>query len=300
MNRLVIVVVVALAALYVLFSSVFIVNEREQAIVTRFGEITQVHTEPGLYFKVPTTIVDNVQIIEDRLLRYDLEDITLQVSGGKFYNVDAFLTYRISDATKFRQSVLGSLTLADQRIATRFESALRNVYGLRDFNAALSEQRPEMMREARDLVRDDLAQIGVSVIDVRILRTDLTDQVSAQTFDRMKAERLAEAALLRARGQEQAQTLRAIADRQAVEIVASAQKDSEILRGEGDAERNAVFAEAYGQDAEFFEFYRSMQSYRAALGDAGTTMLLSPDSEFFKYFGGKAGILSAPASVPGQ
>ncbi|UJQ94639.1 protease modulator HflC [Mariluticola halotolerans] len=299
MNRLVIVVVVALAALYVLFSSVFIVNEREQAIVTRFGEITQVHTEPGLYFKVPTTIVDNVQIIEDRLLRYDLEDITLQVSGGKFYNVDAFLTYRIANPTKFRQSVLGSLTLADQRIATRFESALRNVYGLRDFNAALSEQRPEMMREARDLVREDLAEIGVSVIDVRILRTDLTDQVSAQTFDRMKAERLAEAALLRARGQEQAQTLRAIADRQAVEIVASAQKDSEILRGEGDAERNKVFAEAYGQDVEFFEFYRSMQSYRTALGDAGTTMLLSPDSEFFKYFGVQAGT-AAPVGLSGQ
>ncbi len=300
MNRLVIVIIALFAVLYVLVSSVFIVNEREQAIVTRFGEITQIHTEPGLYFKIPTTIVDNVQIIEDRLLRYDLEDITLQVSGGKFYNVDAFLTYRISDATKFRQSVLGSLTLADQRIATRFESALRNVYGLRDFNAALSEQRPEMMREARDLVREDLAEIGISVVDVRILRTDLTDQVSAQTFDRMKAERLAEAALLRARGQEQAQTLRAIADRQAVEIVASAQKDSEILRGEGDAERNKVFAEAYGRDAEFFEFYRSMQSYRTALGDTGTTMLLSPDSEFFKYFSGKAGAVSAPASVLGQ
>jgi len=300
MNRLVIVIIAALAVLYVLFSSVFIVNEREQAIVTRFGEITQIHEEPGLYFKIPTTIVDNVQIIEDRLLRYDLEDITLQVSGGKFYNVDAFLTYRISDPVKFRQSVLGSLTLADQRIATRFESALRNVYGLRDFNAALSEQRPEMMREARDLVRDDLAEIGVSVVDVRILRTDLTDQVSAQTFERMKAERLAEAALLRARGQEQAQTLRAIADRQAVEIVASAQKDSEILRGEGDAERNKVFAEAYGRDAEFFEFYRSMQSYRTALGDTGTTMLLSPDSEFFKYFSGKADILSTPASALGQ
>ncbi len=299
MNRLVIVIVVALAALYVLFSSVFIVNEREQAIVTRFGEITQVHTEPGLYFKIPTTIVDKVQIIEDRLLRYDLEDITLQVSGGKFYNVDAFLTYRIANPTKFRQSVLGSLTLADQRIATRFESALRNVYGLRDFNAALSEQRPEMMREARDLVREDLAEIGISVVDVRILRTDLTDQVSAQTFDRMKAERLAEAALLRARGQEQAQTLRAIADRQAVEIVASAQKDSEILRGEGDAERNKVFAEAYGQDAEFFEFYRSMQSYRTALGDAGTTMLLSPDSEFFKYFGAQTGT-AAPVGLSGQ
>lgn len=285
MNRLVILGVVVVAALYVVFSSVFILNEREQAIVTRFGEITQVHEEPGLYFKIPTTVVDNVQIIEDRLLRYDLEDITLQVSGGKFYNVDAFLTYRIENPRRFRESVLGSLQLAEQRINTRFESALRRVYGLRDFDAALSEQRNEMMREARDLIREDLTEIGVEVVDVRILRTDLTQQVSAQTFDRMKAERLAEAALLRARGQEQAQTLRAVADRQAVEIVAAAQRDSEILRGEGDAERNAVFADAFTRDAEFFEFYRSMQAYREAIASSETTMLLSPDSEFFRYFG---------------
>jgi len=296
-NRLVIIALLGIAAVYVLFSSLFVINEREQAIITRFGEITDVHTEPGIYFKLPTTIVDNVQIIEDRLLRYDLEDITLQVSGGKFYNVDAFLTYRIAEPTKFRQAVLGSLQLAEQRINTRFESALRRVYGLRDFNAALSEQRPEMMREARDLIRVDLEELGVSVIDVRILRTDLTTQVSAQTFDRMKAERLAEAALLRARGQEQAQTRRAIADRQAVEIVAAAQRDSEILRGEGDAQRNAVFANAFNRDVEFFEFYRSMQSYRAALSDTGTTMLLSPDSEFFSYFGSNS---SAKSVAGGQ
>ncbi len=288
MNRLVILGVVVVAALYVLFSSIFIVNEREQAIVTRFGEITSVYTEPGLYFKLPTTIVDDVQIIEDRLLRLDLEDMTLQVSGGKFYNVDAFLTYRITDPIRFRQSVLGSLALAEQRIDTRFESALRRVYGLRDFNAALSAQRTEMMREARDLIRADMGELGIEVVDVRILRTDLTDQVSAQTFERMKAERLAEAALLRARGQEQAQTLRAIADRQAVEIVATAQKDSDILRGEGDAERNATFAGAFTRDPEFFEFYRSMQAYREALDSAGTQMVLSPDSEFFRYFGSNA------------
>lgn len=294
MNRLVILAVAAFAALYVLFSSLFILNEREQAIITRFGEITAVYDEPGIYFKLPTTIVDNVQIIEDRLLRYDLEDITLQVSGGKFYSVDAFLTYRIANPTKFRQSVLGSLQLAEQRINTRFESALRRVYGLRDFNAALSEQRTEMMREARDLIREDMEELGIEVVDVRVLRTDLTEQVSAQTFDRMKAERLAEAALLRARGQEQAQTRRAIADRQAVEIVASAQRDAEILRGEGDAQRNAVFADAYNRDAEFFEFYRSMQSYRTAIGDTDTTMLLSPDSEFFQYFGGKSASVLDP------
>lgn len=294
MNKLVIFAIAAFGALYILMSSLFIINEREQAIVTRFGEITNVYTEPGIYFKIPTTIVDDVQIIEDRLLRYDLEDITLQVSGGKFYNVDAFLTYRIADARKFRRSVSGSLRLAEQRISTRFESALRGVYGLRDFNAALSEQRNEMMQEARDLIKPDISSIGIELVDVRILRTDLTSQVSAQTFDRMKAERLAEAARLRARGQEQAQTLRAIADRQAVVIVAAARRNSEIVRGEGDAERNKVFADAFNRDAEFFEFYRSMQSYRVSLGGSDTTMLLSPNSEFFRYFSGATA--GAPAS----
>ncbi|HEY0854562.1 MAG TPA: protease modulator HflC, partial [Devosia sp.] len=237
--------------------------------------------------------VDNVQIIEDRLLRYDLANMTVQVSGGQFYVVDAFVTYRISNPRLFRERAQGDLRTAESRIATRFDAALRQVYGLREFNAALSEERPEMMQQARDLIRADIDDIGIEIVDVRVLRTDLTQQVSAQTFDRMKAERLAEAALLRARGKEAAQTLRAVADRQAVEIIAAARRDSEILRGEGEATRSTVFADAYQQDPEFFEFYRSMQSYRTALGATGTTMVLSPESEFFDYF------RSAGAGGPG-
>ncbi len=298
MNRLIILGVVVLGALYILFSSIYVVNEREQAIVMRFGQITDVKTEPGLYFKVPTNIVDAVLIIEDRLLRYDLADMTLQVSGGKFYEVDAFLTYRISDPRLFRERALGELRVAEDRIATRFDAALRQVYGLREFNAALSEERPAMMREARDRMRTEMAELGIEIVDVRILRTDLTQQVSAQTFDRMKAERLAEAALLRARGKEAAQSLRAIADRQAVEIIAAARRDSEVLRGEGDAERSLIFATAYNQDREFFDFYRSMQSYRTALGATGTSMVLSPESEFFRYFVGDGGEARTGAAAP--
>lgn len=292
-NRLIILGVAIVAALYVVFSSIYIVNEREQAIVMRFGQITDIRTEPGLYFKVPTDIVDTVQIIENRLLRYDIANMTVQVSGNAFYQVDAFLTYRISDPRLFRERALGQLSVAEDRIGTRFDSALRQVYGLREFNAALSEQRPQMMREARDLIRPDMAELGIEVVDVRILRTDLDQDVSATTFERMRAERLAEAALLRARGQEQAQSLRAIADRQAVEIVAAATRDAEIIRGTGDAERNRLFAAAYGQDEEFFEFFRSMQSYRTALTGTGTTMVLSPDSEFFRYFGSNGEIPAA-------
>ncbi|HUV32175.1 MAG TPA: protease modulator HflC [Devosiaceae bacterium] len=293
------VLIVVVLGLYTLFSSIFVVNEREQAIVTRFGEIARIEREPGLYFKVPTDIVESVQIIEDRILRFDLDDMTVQVSGGKFYRVDAFLTYRISNPRLFRERVQAQLTAAESRIRTRLDSALRQVYGTRDFNAALSEQRSAMMLEARELIRSDIADLGIDVVDVRIQRTDLTEQVSQQTYDRMTAERLAEAAFLRARGQEAAQTIRAQADRQVVEIRAAAQRDSEILRGEGEGERNRVFAEAFNRDQEFFRFYRSMQAYRAALQDKGTMLVLSPDSDFFRYFGSDSSSLAATPAEAG-
>lgn len=284
-NRLFIIGAAVVIAIYIFFSSLYVVDEREQAIVTRFGQITDVRTEPGIYFKIPTDFVDSVQIVDDRLLRYDIANMRVQVSGNAFYQVDAFLTYRIENARLFRERATGQLAVAEARIGASLDAALRQVYGLREFNAALSDQRAQMMQETRDLIRTDLAELGLDIVDVRILRTDLDADVSATTFERMRAERLAEAALLRARGQEQAQSLRAIADRQAVEIVAAATRDAEIIRGQGDAERNRIFASAYGQDAEFFEFYRSMESYRSALANTGTTMVLSPESAFFRYFG---------------
>lgn len=284
MNRLIALGVLAIGLIYIFVSSIFVVNEREQAIVTRFGQITDVKTEPGMYFKIPTNIVDNVQIIEDRLLRVDISNMSLQVSDGKFYIVDAFVTYRIADPRLFRTRAQGDLRIAEDRLSTRLNSALRDVYSRRDFTAALSDQRNVMMNEARDVIRPDMSPLGIDVVDVRILRTDLDPNVSADTFNRMKAERLAEAALLRARGQEAKQTATAIADRQRTEIIAAAQRDAEILRGEGEAERSKIFAEAYTRDPDFFQFYRSMQSYRAALGGTGTTMVLSPNSEFFRYF----------------
>ncbi|HVY52720.1 MAG TPA: SPFH domain-containing protein [Devosia sp.] len=301
MNRLIAGGVAIVAILYLLFSSIYIVNVREQAIVLRFGQITAVRTEPGLYFKLPTSLIDTVQIIDNRLLRYDLNKLQVQVSDGATYVVDAFLTYRISDPVKFRERVQGDLDLAEQRIGSSFDAALRQVYGKRNFDAALSAERPAMMREARDLIKPGMENLGIDITDVRILRTDLTADVSKQTFDRMSAERLAQAAAIRAGGQQAAQSLKAIADRQAVEIVAAANKDSEILRGEGDAQRSAIFAEAYGADPEFFQFYRSLESYRTSLGGSGTTMVLAPDSEFFKYFKADTtdGTVPAPAAPNG-
>jgi len=299
-NRLTLIGLAIVVILITVYASVFVVNERQQAIVLRFGEIQDVKTEPGLYFKMPFAFAgfDTVQIIEDRLLRLDLADQPpVQVSGGRFYEVDAFLTFKITDARRFRETVSGDLTSAAARLRTRFDAALRRVYGLRSFEAALSDERTEMMRQVRDLIRPDAQSLGLSVEDVRIVRTDLTAEVSQQTFDRMKAERLAEAERIRARGRETARRIRAVADRQVIEIVAEAQRESEILRGEGDAQRNGIFADAFGRDPDFFEFYRSMAAYQRALENSDTTMVLSPNSEFFKFFK-SAGSSPAPAAAP--
>lgn len=285
-NRFYAIVIAAAVVLLLLWNSLFVVNEKEQAVVLRFGEIQRVVDEPGLNFKLPFSFAgaDTVRKLPDRLLRFDLDNIRVQVSGGKFYEVDAFLVYHIADAARFAQTVSASIEQAEQRLRTRLDAALRRVYGLRGFEAALSDERADMMRQVRDQIRPDATSLGLELTDVRIRRTDLTQEVSQQTYERMQAERLAEAERLRARGQVAARRIRAAADREVVETVASARREAEILQGEGDAERNRIFAEAFGRNPEFFDFYRSMQAYRAAMSDAGTTLVLSPDSEFFRYF----------------
>ena len=286
-----------LAVLFVIFiSSVFVVNEREQALVLRFGEIQRDIREPGLYFKFP--FIDRLQIVEDRLLRLDLDDLRVQVSGGKFYEVDAFLTYRITDPRRFRAQVSASEQQAEARLRTRFDAALRQTYGRRGFEAALSAERGVMMGEVAQQLRPAAEALGLAIEDVRIRRTDLTQQVSQQTYDRMKAERLAEAARLRARGEEAARRIQASANRQVVEIRAAAQREAEVLRGEGEGERNRIFAEAVSRDPQFYDFVRSLAAYRKALEDGSTSMVLSPDSEFFRYeeFARRFG--ETPAATP--
>lgn len=308
-NRLPALLIGLAVILFLVYSSVFVVNEREQAIVVRFGEIQDVKQEPGIYFKLPFAFMDadRVQYVEDRSLRFDLDNIRVQVRGGAFYEVDAFVVYAITDPRRFRETVSGDRESAESRLSTRLDAALRRVYGLRNFSAALSDERVSMMQEVRTDLNGAAESLGLSIRDVRIRRTDLTQEVSSQTFQRMRAERLAEAELIRARGNEQGQRRRAIADREVVEFVSEAQKDSEILRGQGDAERNRIFAEAFQRDPSFFEFYRSMRAYVSALGDNSTTMVLSPDSEFFKFFetpngatapraGGAAPAPAAPAN----
>lgn len=299
-NRLPYILIALAVVLMTAYSSVFIVNPRQQAVVVRFGEIKDVKTEPGLYFKLPFAFMDadRVQYVEKQALRFDLDNIRVQVSGGKFYEVDAFMVYKIYDARRFRETVSGDRESAESRLRTRLDASLRRVYGLRGFESALSEERASMMREVRADLKTDAESLGLNIEDVRIRRTDLTQEVSQQTFDRMKAERLAEAELIRARGIEKGQTRRAVADRQVVEFVAEAQRDSEILRGEGEAERTAVFADAFSRDPQFFEFYRSMAAYGPAIGSPDTTLVLSPDSEFFRYFNSSDAAAVPPATQP--
>ncbi|KQY36223.1 MULTISPECIES: protease modulator HflC [Rhizobium/Agrobacterium group] len=299
-NRLPYILIGLALVLMAVYSSVFIVNQRQQAIVVRFGQIKDVKTEPGLYFKLPFAFMDadRVQYVEKQALRFDLDNIRVQVSGGKFYEVDAFVIYKIADARRFRETVSGDRASAESRLRTRLDASLRRVYGLRGFESALSEERASMMREVRADLKTDAESLGLNIEDVRIQRTDLTQEVSQQTYERMKAERLAEAELIRARGNEKGQTRRAVADRQVVEFVAEAQRDSEILRGEGEAERTAVFADAFSRDPQFFEFYRSMTAYDQAIGSPDTTLVLSPDSEFFRYFNNSSGVPTPSAAQP--
>lgn len=299
-NRLPVILIIIAFVLVAVYSSIFVVNAREQAIVVRFGQIQSVKNEPGIYFKLPFAFMDadRVQIVEKQALRFDLDNIRVQVRGGATFDVDAFVVYDIKDVRKFRETVSGDRESAEARLRTQLDSSLRRVYGLRDFDAALSEERVAMMLEVRDDLHRDAEDLGLNIQDVRIRRTDLTREVAPKTYDRMRAERLAEAELLRAQGTEEGQRRRAVADRQVVEITADAQRDSEILRGQGDAERNRLFADAFGRDPNFFEFYRSMSAYSAALSSQDTTLVLSPDSQFFRYFNNADGNLPTPPANP--
>jgi membrane protease subunit HflC len=287
-----VVIIVLGVLLFLVYSSVFIVDEREKAIVVRLGEIKRTIEKPGLYFKLP--FVEERISIEDRMLFSESRDKTVQVVDGRRYQVDASIMLRIVDPQKFRETVDASMARARDRIDTRLDAALRQTYGRRTFDAALSQDRSVMMREIRDQVRAEAVSLGIDVVDVRIRRTDLMPEVLQDTYDRMSAERLAEAAELRAIGESQSIRVRAEADREAVELVSKARRESEIIRGEGDGERNKVFAEAFSKDPEFFSFYRSMQAYAKSLGGSATTLVLDPTSDFFKYFGSSGVRETAP------
>jgi modulator of FtsH protease HflC len=286
-------IIIAAIVLMAVWMSVFTVDERKKALVLRFGEVNRIVEKPGLYVKVP--FADEVVEIEDRTFMWSSDNKAVQVSDKQRYLVDTVTLARILDAQKFRETVGAELDLARARIETRLDAALRQTYGKRTFEAALSKDRDVMMREIREQVRGEALALGIEIVDVRIRRTDLMKEVLEATYERMKSERLAEAQDLRGKGTATNIRLKAEADRKAVVLVSDANRQSEIIRGEGDAERARVFAEAYQKDPEFYAFYRSMQAYAKSLGEKGTTLVLNPDSAFFKYFGALTPGTEAPA-----
>ena len=287
-------IVVLIVLAFLLYTGTFVVDEREKALVMRFGDINRIVEKPGLYFKVP--IADTIVPIEDRLVMWTSPDKSVQVVDGRRYLVDAITMARIGNAQRFREAVGADLARARDRIETRLDAALRQTYGKRTFESALSKERNDMMREIRDQVRSEASNIGIEIVDVRILRTDLMDEVLKNTYDRMSSERLAEAKDLRARGEARKTRMIAEADRGYTERVADGRRQSEIIRGEGEAERIRIFADAFQRDPEFYAFYRSLQAYAKSLATAGTTLVLKPDSEFFKYFGTQK--LTQPQAQP--
>ncbi len=277
----IIVPVLALAAATVL-SSFFIVDEREQALVLQFGQVKQVKKEPGLGFKIP--LIQEVVRYDGRILGLPTEAVEVTMLDDRRLVVDAFARWQITDLERFRQGVGGGgVEQGLRRLEGIVNPAIQEVLGSVNSNRVLSEDRTALMNQIRDIARRQALTLGIDVIDVRLTRTDLPEQNLEATFARMRAEREREAADEIARGGEAASRVRATADRTVVELTSQAQKEAEVIRGEADAQRNAIYAEAFGRDPEFFAFTRSLTSYQRALQGANSSIVMQPDSEFFNY-----------------
>ena len=291
--------IVALILLFIVaivaYSSLFTVQQTEQALVVRFGRPVDVATEPGLHFKAP--FIDTVIPIDRRIL--DLENPSQEViaSDQKRLVVDAFARYRIKDPLQFYQSV-GTIQAANLQLTTLLNASLRRVLGEVTFIQVVRDEREKLMARIRDQLDHEAAGYGIQVVDVRIRRADLPEQNSQAVYQRMQTERQREAAEFRAQGGQKAQEIRSNADREATVIVAEANSTSEQVRGEGDAERNRLFADAYGKDPDFFAFYRSMAAYENGLKSSDTRFLLRPESDFFRFFSNVSGKPSAAAQPP--
>ena len=274
--------VALIAIVVVIMSSIFIVDERNKALVLQFGRVVAVKEDPGLAFKLP--LIQEVVYYDDRILSRDVDPIEVTPSDDRRLVVDAFARYRIADVNRFREAVgTGGVLTAESRLDGIMRNELREILGTVSSNEILSSDRALLMQQILAGARAKALEIGLDVVDVRLKRTDLPRQNLDATFARMRAEREREAADEIARGNEAAQRVRAQADRTQVEIVSEANREAEIIRGEADATRNAIFAEAYGADPEFFDFYRSLNAYRTALQGDNSTMVMAPDSEFFNY-----------------
>ncbi|MDR6288568.1 MULTISPECIES: protease modulator HflC [Inquilinus] len=276
----------------VLADSLYTVNQNEQALVLQFGEVVKIESGPGLKFKLP--LVQNVQLYEKRVLDVDPPVEQVILSDQRRLDVGSYARYRIADPLLFFQSVRNE-TIAGTRINSFVNNALRNVLGNYTQLDVLSEQRGPIMRAIRDSVEANAKPLGIEIVDVRIVRADVPEGTVQSVYNRMTSEREREAAQYRAQGQEYSLQIRSRADRDVTVLLAEAERKAQELRGQGDAEAIKVQAAAYGADPQFFSFYRSLQAYQNALGSTGTTLVLSPKGDFFKYFNDATGRGLVPA-----
>lgn len=288
--------VVAALALFALANSFFVVQMTQHAIVLRFGQVVRMPiSEPGLYFKVP--FIENVVTVDKRILDLDLPVQTVLSTDRQNLDVDAFARYRITQPLRFFQTVR-TIPNANTRLASFVNSSMRNIIAGATMAQLIRTDRDRLMNRIQEEVNREATTLGVAIVDLRLTRVDLPQVNQEAVFNRMQTERRQEAADLRATGQQAAVTIRARADREVVGILAEADRRSEELRGAGDAERNKIFAEAFNRDPDFFSFYRTMQAYEQSLKNADTRMVLSPNSDFFRYFGDPSGRRNGVRGAP--
>ena len=297
MNRAAYLLPVVVLVLAGLLSAIFIVDEREKVLVMQFGRVVAVQEEPGIAFRIP--LIQEVVRYDDRIISIDMEEQEVIPNDDRRLIVDAFARYRISDVERFREATgaggLQPVAVADRRLESILRNETREVLGSVSSSDILSADRDALMLRIRNGAISEASELGLQVIDVRLKRTDLPTENLEVTFRRMVSEREREAEDERARGREAAQRIQAQADRTVIELESDAQRQARIIEGEADAERNAVFAAAFGQDQEFFEFYRKLDAYRAALQAGNTRFLMSPDMDFFNYLQSPEG--TAPAAT---
>ena len=297
---LIVAVVLGVVGIFIAMNALFIVDQTGEALVLQFGQPRRVIRDPGLWVKRP--FLEEVQLYDNRLLDFEPPPEEVIVSDQKRLVVDTYTRYRITDPLLFYQTVNSELAVR-ARLNAMVSGSLRRVLGNVTLSALLSDQRPAIMHQIRDEVSAQGKSFGIDVVDVRIRRADLPEENSQAIFARMQSEREQQAAQYRAEGSEAAQTVRANAERERTVILAEAQRDAQRVRGDGDAESIRIYADAFGQDKEFFAFYRSMQAYRDALNGHTTSFVLTPDTGFFRFFentGGAIGNAGAPAARTGS
>jgi membrane protease subunit HflC len=280
-------IIVIVAAVLLVRASVFTVDEREHAIKLRFGEIVQSEFEPGLHFKIP--FANTVRKFPDRVLSFDRPVERFLTSEKKNLIVDYFVTWQITNASQYFRSVQGDEQLALQRLAAIIGEGIKAAISRRTVQEVVSAERSELMDDMLDEVRARSPELGIAVVDVRVKRIDLSDEVSGSVFNRMRSERARVAAQLRAEGEEESERIKADADRQRTVIEAEAYREAERIRGDGDAQAAAIYSRAYSEDPNFYAFYRSMNAYRESIGGSQDILVLQPDSEFFKFLQNQAG-----------